>query len=97
VLVLQIFLYLQILDFMTTILGFRVGAAEASPFIAKMMHVSSPVMGVAASKLLAIALAGVCLMTQRQKLVTLINYWYAGLVVWNLGVIFVAVSRNVPS
>lgn len=94
-LVIQIFLYLQVLDFMTTILGFRVGAAEASPFIAKMMHVSSPVMGVAASKVLAIALAGVCLMTQRQKLVTMINYWYAGLVVWNLVVIFIAVNRNV--
>lgn len=94
-LVIQIFLYLQVLDFMTTILGFRVGAAEASPFIAKMMHVSSPMMGVAASKLLAIGLAGVCLMTQRQKLVSLINYWYAGLVVWNLVVIFIAVNRNV--
>ncbi len=94
-LVIQIFLYLQILDFITTMLGFRVGAAEASPFIAKLIHASSPMAGVAFSKLVAIAIAGFCLMTQRQKLVGWINYWYAGLVVWNLVVILVAINRNV--
>jgi hypothetical protein len=35
----QIFVYLQLLDLLTTLLGFRLGAAEASPFIRLMMHV----------------------------------------------------------
>ena len=94
-LVIQVFLYLQVLDFITTILGFRVGAAEASPLIAKMIHLSSPAMGVAASKLIAVALGGFCLFTQRQRLVSMVNYWYAGLIIWNLTVIMIAVSRNI--
>src|ERR1039458_4710406 len=34
----QIFIYLQLLDLLTTLLGFRLGAAEASPFVRLMMH-----------------------------------------------------------
>jgi hypothetical protein len=30
----QMFLYLQVLDFFTTLIGFKLGLAEASPFIA---------------------------------------------------------------
>lgn len=93
--VIQVFLYLQVLDFITTILGFRVGAAEASPFIAKMIHLSSPAMGVAASKLVAVALGAFCIFTQRKRLVSVVNYWYAGLIIWNLAVIMIAVNRNV--
>lgn len=96
-LMVQIFLYLQVLDFITTLVGFRVGAAEASPFIAKLIHVSSPLAGVAVSKVVAIAIAAFCLFTQRQKLVNWINYWYAGLVVWNLVIILIAINRNVPA
>ena len=29
----QVFVYLQLLDLLTTLVGFRMGAAEASPFI----------------------------------------------------------------
>ena len=92
-LAISIFLYLQLLDFLTTLVGFRVGASEASPLIAKMIHVSSPAMGVAASKLVGIALGAVCLATHRARLVKWINYWYAALVVWNLGVILTAAAR----
>jgi len=38
----QIFVYLQLLDLLTTLLGFRVGAAEASPFVRLLMHVAPP-------------------------------------------------------
>ena len=31
----QIFVYLQLLDLLTTMVGFRLGAVEASPFINK--------------------------------------------------------------
>lgn len=92
-LVIQIFVYLQLLDFLTTLVGFKLGASEASPFIAKIIHSSSPAIGVAASKLVGIGLGAICLMTHRSRLIGWINYWYAGLVLWNLGVILVAGSR----
>ena len=93
-LMLQIFVYLQLLDLVTTLLGFRVGAVEASPFIAKLIHSSSPILGVAASKGLAIGIGAVCMFTGRARLVGWINYWYAGLVIWNLSIIMIAVSRH---
>jgi hypothetical protein len=89
----QIFLYLQVLDFLTTLAGFKLGASEASPFIAKLIHVSSPVAGLAASKILGLGIGGLCFATNRGRLVGWINYWYAGLIVWNLCVIVGIGSR----
>jgi hypothetical protein len=79
----QVFLYLQILDFLTTLVGLKLGIAEASPFIRSLLHFG-PSVAVAASKIVAIALAGLCIGLNRSYLVRWINYWYAGVVVWNL-------------
>ena len=89
-LAIQAFVYLQLLDFLTTLVGFRLGASEASPFIAKLIHASSPAMGVAASKVLGLAIGGICLATGRSRLILWINYWYAALIIWNLCVILMA-------
>jgi hypothetical protein len=86
----QIFVYLQLLDFLTTLVGFKIGASEASPFIAKLIHVSSPVMGVAVSKVVGLGIGVLCMAMNRSRLVGWINYWYAALIVWNLGVILTA-------
>jgi hypothetical protein len=86
----QIFVYLQLLDFLTTIAGFKVGAHEVSPFIAKLIHSSSPFLGLAASKAIGLAVGGLCISLNKVRLIGWINYWYAGLVVWNLCVILVA-------
>jgi Domain of unknown function (DUF5658) len=86
----QIFVYLQLLDFLTTMVGFKLGASEASPFIVKLIHVSSPAVGVAASKVVALGIGGLCVAMNRARLVGWINYWYAGLTVWNLFVILEA-------
>lgn len=83
---LQIFLYLQLLDALTTWLGFRIGLAEASPFIQFLMHLG-PGLGLAGSKLVALALGGFCVWKRRYKVIALINYWYAALVIWNLALI----------
>jgi len=92
-LAIQVFLYLQVLDFFTTLIGFRLGASEASPFIMKMIHATNPVVGVAASKLVALAIGGICLATHRGRLIGWINYWYAGLIIWNMSIILVAEGR----
>jgi hypothetical protein len=89
----HIFVYLQLLDFLTTLVGFRVGASEASPFIAHLIHATSPVLGVAASKVVGLGIGGLCVAMNRARLVGWINYWYAALVVWNLCIILEAGSR----
>ncbi len=82
----QVFIYLQLLDFITTVLGFRLGASEASPFIRMLSHID-PSLGVALSKLLALTLGGICVWLKKDRIISWINYWYAALVVWNLCVI----------
>jgi uncharacterized protein DUF5658 len=80
-----IFVYLQVLDLLTTLVGFRMGASEASPFIRALMHFG-PAAGVVISKLFALGLGGFCLYFKKDYLVRWITYWYGVLVVWNLTV-----------
>jgi hypothetical protein len=84
--VLQFFVYLQLLDFITTMMGFRLGASEASPFI-RMLTDLGPAVGVGLSKGIALALGAVCIWLKKDRIIGWINYWYAGLVVWNLCII----------
>jgi len=88
----QIFIYLQLLDLLTTLVGFKLGASEASPFIRMLMH-AGPATGVAISKLVAVGLGGVCVYLKKQHLIKWASYWYGGLVVWNLVVILSAQGR----
>ena len=90
--VLQVFVYLQLLDFLTTILGFRVGASEASPFVGVLMHAGA-VTGVLISKLLALGLGGICLWLGKYRMLYWANYWFAALVLWNIFVILTAAAR----
>ena len=85
----QIFIYLQLLDLLTTLVGFRVGAAEASPFIRALMH-AGPVAGVIASKVLALGIGALCVAVKKAHVVRWITYWYGGLIVWNLMVMLAA-------
>ena len=91
--VIHIFVYLQLLDLLTTLVGFKLGASEVSPFIVKLIHATSPAMGVAASKVVGLGIGGLCIAMNRARLVGWINYWYAGLVVWNLCMILTAGNR----
>ena len=78
-----VFIYLQLLDLLTTLVGFKMGATEASPFIRMLMH-AGPVSGVMASKILALGLGGVCVYLKKKHLIQMVSYWYCALVVWNL-------------
>jgi len=82
----QVFVYLQLLDVLTTLVGFKLGAAEASPFIQVLMR-AGPAAGVVASKVLALGIGGICVYTKKHHLIRWITYWYGGLVVWNLMVV----------
>lgn len=83
------FLYLQILDFLTTVVAIKFGFAESSPFIRWLMH-SNMVAGLAESKLLAVGLATVCILIDKGYLVRWINRWYSAVVVWNLWLMWIA-------
>ena len=88
----QVFIYLQLLDLLTTLVGFKLGAGEASPFIRLLMH-AGPVAGVAASKVVALGLGGLCVYLKKHKLIRWATYWYSGLVVWNLMILLAAPGR----
>ena len=82
----QVFIYLQLLDLLTTLVGFKLGAGEASPFIRLLMH-AGPATGVLASKLLSLGLGAICLYYKKTHLIRWVSYWYGGLIVWNLMVL----------
>ena len=82
----QLFIYLQVLDLLTTLVGLRLGLQEISPFVRQLMRVN-PTLGLLVSKLLAIGLGGYCLWANRHRIIHWINYWYAALVAWNLSII----------
>lgn len=88
-----IFVYLQVLDLLTTLVGFRLGAAEASPFIKVLMHFG-PAAGVVLSKLFALGLGGICVYLKKDHIVRWITYWYGGLIVWNLAVMLGAAGPH---
>lgn len=88
----HIFIYLQFLDLLTTLLGFRLGATEASPFIRILMHLG-PALGVLLSKLLALGLGALCIYLNRPRLIGWANYWYSTLIVWNLMTLLAASGR----
>jgi hypothetical protein len=79
----QVFLYLQVLDVITTLLGLRMGAGEASPFI-RMLMTFGPVTGLLGAKLVGFALGAYCVATRRFRTIQIVNYFFAALILWNL-------------
>jgi hypothetical protein len=88
----QVFLYLQLLDVLTTLLGLRMGAVEASPFVRMLLH-AGPAVGLIASKVLALAIGALCVHLNKAHVIRWISYWYGALVVWNL---MVMLASRVP-
>jgi len=80
---LEVFLFLQGLDVLSTLIGFSLGNTEASPFV-RLLITFGPLAGLAFSKAVAIGLAVFCALSRRAMLIRWINYWYAALVCWNL-------------
>jgi hypothetical protein len=80
---LEVFLFLQLLDFMTTLIGMRMGGSELSPFVRWMMSFDV-VFGLAMVKMIGFALGGYCVLTKRLRVIGWVNIFFAGLVVWNL-------------
>ena len=82
----SLFLCLQVLDVVTTLIGFRMGLAEASPFVRWLTHFG-PVLGLVVSKFVALSLLSICVFLQRTRVIRLATCWYIALVVWNIFVL----------
>lgn len=77
------FVGLQVLDLLTTLVAFRMGAFEVNPLVAHLTVMFGRVRGVLISKLIAVALAmGV------KRLIWVVNLFYTAIIFWNLIVLF---------
>lgn len=90
---LAVFFSLQALDVLTTLIGMRLGAAEASFFVGRLMKLGA-VEGLLISKVFAVILVAAALAFHRPRVVVFLNYWYAVLITWNLVTVAAAFARG---
>ena len=84
-----VFIVLQILDFVTTLVAFHFGAFEVNPLVARFTVIFGPIGGVLFSKFAAILLAlGV------RKRLWIVNLFYIGVVCWNLVLSVLSMARH---
>ena len=82
------FATLQVLDLLTTLAAFRMGALEVNPLVAHLTLYFGRLGGVLLSKIAAVAIAmGV------KRLVWVVNLFYLAVVCWN-GVVLILVWRK---
>jgi len=80
---LTVFVVLQVLDVLTTLIGLNAGAQEASIFVGRLMN-AGPVAGLLISKILGVALVAMALKFRRTRVIVFLNCWFAAVVSWNL-------------
>jgi hypothetical protein len=90
---LALFVALQMLDILTTVIGLRMGAGESSTFIGRLMHVD-PMAALLLAKLFAAALVAIALKMRRPRAVVFLNFWFVGIVSWNLVMIVITGLRR---
>ena len=83
---LTLFIALQTLDILTTMIGLQLGAQEGSLFIGRLMQ-AGPLAGLLISKILAVFLAALAMKFKRPRVIVVLNFWFAVLVTWNLAMI----------
>jgi len=85
---LYVFVALQMLDILTTIMGIRMGASEGSYFVGRLMR-AGPMAALLIAKILAVAMVALALKFKRPRIVVFLNYWFAAVVTWNCILIMV--------
>lgn len=90
---LTVFVALQTLDILTTLLGLRLGAGEASFFVGRLMR-AGPLAALLIAKILAVLLVALALKFKRPRVVVFLNYWFAAVVTWNCAMILVTQWRR---
>ena len=80
---LAFFVYLQLLDFLTTVLFLRLGLREAGWVTGALMQ-HGALVGLLGAKFAAIVIAGAAVYYQKGRALRWANLGYCGVVVWNL-------------
>jgi hypothetical protein len=88
-----VFAALQALDVITTVLGWRLGARETNVFILRFMPLGA-VTGLIVAKMLGVLAVIIVLVAGKLRLVRLVNLWFAGIVTWNLIIIWIQAGRR---
>ena len=79
------FVYLQLLDILTTLAFLMQGVAEGNPFVRwALMHGDNPIQNLILVKALAVALAVFCVIRARHRVLRVANIFFAMLVAYNL-------------
>src|SRR5579862_5487541 len=79
------YVYLQMLDFLTTIAFLTNGIHEANPFVRLMLSlIPNPIAALLAVKVMALLLGLYCWRMRRERLLSYINVLFALLVAWNV-------------
>lgn len=79
----QVFVFLQILDVLTTVLAIQLGGQEKNPLMGHLMHLGA-LQGLLVGKAAVVGIGGFILYQQRYRVLKLANYFYASVVTWNL-------------
>jgi len=88
-----LFLGLQILDVLTTLVGLHLGAQEGSSFIGHLLK-SGPLTGLIVSKIFAAGLAAFAVFLNRKRMLVFLNLWFGVVVAWNAIEIFRQCTGN---
>jgi hypothetical protein len=89
----SLFLGLQILDVLTTLIGLHLGAREGSAFIGHLLR-TGPLSGLIISKILAAGLAAFAVFLNKKRLLVFLNFWFAAVVAWNVIEIYLQCAGN---
>ncbi|MBI3679575.1 MAG: hypothetical protein HY235_04185 [Acidobacteria bacterium] len=86
------YVYLQILDLLTTIAFLLHGIREGNPLVRLVLEIApNPVGGLVMLKLAALVLGVYCWRTRRLPLLNKVNFFFAALIAWNLVALIVGV------
>jgi Domain of unknown function (DUF5658) len=85
----MVFIALQCLDLLTTVAAFSHGGMELNPVVSSLMRWTGRVPAVLVSKAALISL--ILLLNRRARILRFANILYAGVVVWNLAIVFALV------
>ena len=88
-----VFIALQVLDILTTLLGLQMGAQEGSMFLGRLMR-AGPVAALLIAKIIAVLLVTIAMKFKRPRVVVFLNYWFAAVVSWNLAIILTTQLSN---
>jgi hypothetical protein len=83
-----VFAALQTLDVLTTLIGWRLGAQEMNFVVAHFMRLG-PAEGLILVKLIGFALVVAVFVRGKARLVRWLNLCFAGIVTWNLVIIWI--------